>query len=232
MVRAEMVRLARDLWPTWLRGPPDRPRRTDEARRRGACSTRSPRSTRRRTSCSTGAGPRSPDRGVLPRARASSAWPTSRSRSAGRRSSCAPTAARSSTRPARSTRARSRSSGSRRPRGLVAGAGRRVVPARGQRPDAPAARASTRACPATTSSWRRRNRDPIADRATIFGSGMFAEGWAVYVTQVMMDLGYGDDDPALMLDPLEVLPARDHQRDHRRPDPPRRGHDRGRGDGR
>ena len=33
----------------------------------------------------------------------------------------------------------------------------------------------------------------------IFGSGLFAEGWAVYVTQVMMDLGYGADDPALML---------------------------------
>jgi hypothetical protein len=28
---------------------------------------------------------------------------------------------------------------------------------------------------------------------------MFAEGWAVYVTQVMMDLGYGDHEPALML---------------------------------
>ncbi len=34
---------------------------------------------------------------------------------------------------------------------------------------------------------------------TIFGSGMFAEGWAVYVTQVMMDLGYGEHEPALML---------------------------------
>lgn len=34
---------------------------------------------------------------------------------------------------------------------------------------------------------------------TIFRSGMFAEGWAVYVTQVMMDAGYGADDPALML---------------------------------
>jgi uncharacterized protein (DUF885 family) len=34
---------------------------------------------------------------------------------------------------------------------------------------------------------------------TIFGSGLFAEGWAVYVTQVMMDLGYGADDPALLL---------------------------------
>jgi uncharacterized protein (DUF885 family) len=34
---------------------------------------------------------------------------------------------------------------------------------------------------------------------SVFGSGVFAEGWAVYVTQVMMDVGYGADDPALML---------------------------------
>ena len=34
---------------------------------------------------------------------------------------------------------------------------------------------------------------------SIFGSGLMAEGWAVYVTQVMMDVGYGADDPALML---------------------------------
>jgi uncharacterized protein (DUF885 family) len=34
---------------------------------------------------------------------------------------------------------------------------------------------------------------------SIFGSGLFAEGWAVYVTQVMMDVGYGADDPALLL---------------------------------
>jgi uncharacterized protein (DUF885 family) len=33
----------------------------------------------------------------------------------------------------------------------------------------------------------------------VFSSGVFAEGWAVYVTQVMMDVGYGADDPALML---------------------------------
>lgn len=33
----------------------------------------------------------------------------------------------------------------------------------------------------------------------IFTSGLFAEGWAVYVTQVMMDLGYRGDDPATML---------------------------------
>ena len=59
------------------------------------------------------------------------------------------------------------------------------------------------------------NRCPSIVRA-IFWSGLFAEGWAVYVTQVMMDVGYGADDPALMLDPLEVLPALGHQRDHRR----------------
>jgi uncharacterized protein (DUF885 family) len=32
-----------------------------------------------------------------------------------------------------------------------------------------------------------------------FSSGVFAEGWAVYVTQVMMDLEYGADDPGLLL---------------------------------
>lgn len=42
------------------------------------------------------------------------------------------------------------------------------------------------------------NRCPSLVRA-IFRSGVFAEGWAVYITQVMMDLGYGADDPALML---------------------------------
>ncbi|MEO6207929.1 MAG: DUF885 domain-containing protein, partial [Candidatus Limnocylindrales bacterium] len=34
---------------------------------------------------------------------------------------------------------------------------------------------------------------------SVFSSGLFAEGWAVYVTQVMMDAGYGADDPALLL---------------------------------
>ncbi len=33
----------------------------------------------------------------------------------------------------------------------------------------------------------------------VFRSGLFAEGWAVYVTQVMLDAGYGDNDPALWL---------------------------------
>jgi uncharacterized protein (DUF885 family) len=44
----------------------------------------------------------------------------------------------------------------------------------------------------------RSNQCPQLTRA-IFASGTFAEGWAVYVTQVMMDLGYRADDPALML---------------------------------
>jgi uncharacterized protein (DUF885 family) len=34
---------------------------------------------------------------------------------------------------------------------------------------------------------------------SVFQSGLFAEGWAVYVTQVMMDAGYGWDDLALLL---------------------------------
>jgi uncharacterized protein (DUF885 family) len=42
------------------------------------------------------------------------------------------------------------------------------------------------------------NRCPSLARA-VLGSGVFAEGWAVYVTQVMMDAGYGADDPALLL---------------------------------
>ena len=42
------------------------------------------------------------------------------------------------------------------------------------------------------------NRCDSLPRA-VFGSGVFAEGWAVYVTQVMVDAGYGADDPALRL---------------------------------
>jgi uncharacterized protein (DUF885 family) len=42
------------------------------------------------------------------------------------------------------------------------------------------------------------NRSSSLPRA-IFWSGVFAEGWAVYVTQVMMDFGFAEDDPALLL---------------------------------
>lgn len=34
---------------------------------------------------------------------------------------------------------------------------------------------------------------------SIFASGAFVEGWAVYITQSMMDVGYGRRDPALLL---------------------------------
>jgi uncharacterized protein (DUF885 family) len=46
------------------------------------------------------------------------------------------------------------------------------------------------------------NRCPSLARS-VFWSGTFAEGWAVYVTQVMIDLGYGADDPALLLTNLK-----------------------------
>jgi uncharacterized protein (DUF885 family) len=42
------------------------------------------------------------------------------------------------------------------------------------------------------------NRSSSLPRS-VFESGLFAEGWAVYVTQVMMDAGYGAEDPALLL---------------------------------
>jgi uncharacterized protein (DUF885 family) len=42
------------------------------------------------------------------------------------------------------------------------------------------------------------NRSESLPRS-VFSSGLFAEGWAVYVTQVMMDAGYGADDGALLL---------------------------------
>ena len=71
------------------------------------------------------------------------------------------------------------------------------------------------------------NRSPSIARA-IFGSGVFAEGWAVYVTQVMMDAGLRRRRPGAAADPLEVLPAGGRQRPDRRRDPHRR-HDRGRG---
>jgi uncharacterized protein (DUF885 family) len=34
---------------------------------------------------------------------------------------------------------------------------------------------------------------------TVFANGMFAEGWAVYITQVMHDVGYAADDPGFAL---------------------------------
>ena len=65
---------------------------------------------------------------------------------------------------------------------------------------------------------------------------MFAEGWAVYVEQVMLDLGYDADDPALLLTHWKfylraitnaILDVETHARDMTRgggagPDGPRR----------
>ncbi|HEY6057037.1 MAG TPA: DUF885 domain-containing protein [Candidatus Limnocylindrales bacterium] len=42
------------------------------------------------------------------------------------------------------------------------------------------------------------NRCPSLPRA-VFWSGVFVEGWAVYVTQVMIDAGFAADDAALLL---------------------------------
>ena len=68
-----------------------------------------------------------------------------------------------------------------------------VVPARGQRPDAPAA-GRPRGIPGHYLQGVYANRCPSLVR-TAFSSGVFAEGWAVYVTQVLVDLGYRADDP-------------------------------------
>jgi uncharacterized protein (DUF885 family) len=42
------------------------------------------------------------------------------------------------------------------------------------------------------------NRAPSIVRS-VYGDGVFAEGWAVYVTHVMLDRGFDADDPALWL---------------------------------
>ena len=72
------------------------------------------------------------------------------------------------------------------------------------------------------------NRCPSLVRGDLLPAALFAEGWAVYVTQVMMDVGLRRGRPGAAADPLEVLPALGHQRDHRRRHPLRRD-DRGRG---
>jgi uncharacterized protein (DUF885 family) len=46
------------------------------------------------------------------------------------------------------------------------------------------------------------NRHPSPIRRVLF-SGVFAEGWAVYTEQMMLDQGYGDGDPALRLNQLK-----------------------------
>lgn len=46
------------------------------------------------------------------------------------------------------------------------------------------------------------NRCPSTIRR-VLSSGVFAEGWAVYTEQMMLDQGYGDGDPALRLNQLK-----------------------------
>ncbi|HTU19813.1 MAG TPA: DUF885 domain-containing protein, partial [Gemmataceae bacterium] len=46
------------------------------------------------------------------------------------------------------------------------------------------------------------NRHPSLIRRVLF-SGVFAEGWAVYTEQMMLDQGYGNGDPALRLNQLK-----------------------------
>src|SRR5437667_1617477 len=46
------------------------------------------------------------------------------------------------------------------------------------------------------------NRHPSEIRRVLY-SGVFAEGWAVYAEQMMLDQGYGGGDPALRLNQLK-----------------------------
>jgi hypothetical protein len=46
------------------------------------------------------------------------------------------------------------------------------------------------------------NRHPSLIRR-VLNSGVFAEGWAVYTEQMMLDQGYGNGDPALLLNELK-----------------------------
>src|SRR5919201_3894048 len=46
------------------------------------------------------------------------------------------------------------------------------------------------------------NRHPSLIRRVLY-SGVFAEGWAVYTEQMMLDQGYGGGDPALRLNQLK-----------------------------
>ncbi len=73
------------------------------------------------------------------------------------------------------------------------------------------------------------NRCPSLIRR-VLSSGTFAEGWAVYTEQMMLDQGFGLGDPAFAAPATEVLPPRSCERDPR-PQDARPRHDRRRGDG-
>ena len=61
---------------------------------------------------------------------------------------------------------------------------------------------STRRIRGITCSWNTRNRHPSLIRK-VLSSGVFAEGWAVYTEQMMLDQGYGKGDLALRLNQLK-----------------------------
>ncbi len=82
----------------------------------------------------------------------------------------------------------------------------------------------TKPTPATTCNSNTRNRHPSLIRR-VLSSGVFAEGWAVYTEQMMLDQGYGDGDLALRLNQLKfylravanaILDQRMHTMDDRR----------------
>ena len=68
------------------------------------------------------------------------------------------------------------------------------------------------------------NRHPSLIRK-VLSSGTFAEGWAVYTEQMMLDQGYGEGGLAAAAEPAEVVSAGSGQRRPRSPDA-RLGHDR------
>ena len=72
------------------------------------------------------------------------------------------------------------------------------------------------------------NRYPSLVRKVLW-SGTFAEGWAVYTEQMMLDQGYGDGDLSLRLHQLKFYHAGGAQRDPR-PQDALREHDRRGGD--
>ena len=72
------------------------------------------------------------------------------------------------------------------------------------------------------------NRCPSLIRK-VLSSGTFAEGWAVYTEQMMLDQGYGDGDLSLRLHQLKFYHAGGPQRDPR-PQDALREHDRRGGD--
>ena len=220
-VRAEMVRLADVLWPTWR---PDEPKPSDEGALvrvvLDAIALDHPAADDLLGVCR-----RELERiETFVRERTSSVWPTTRSRSAGH-----PVPAQLRRGDARLARpARSRSEG------LL-----RHHPGREEwssdEVESYLRENNTRqlklltmheAVPGHYLQFVYANRASSPLR-TIFASGLFAEGWAVYVTQVMLDEGFVGDDLALRLVHSKFFCGQRRQRDPRRAHPYPQHDDRG-----